>query len=339
MLFNPMALHRQAWLSCALLTLGMGTAQAQSAPAPSSQGAPAWPTQPVKWVVPYAPGGTTDVIARQLAVQMGKDLGQPVVVDNRPGAASIIGATLIARAPADGYTLGTADSGTLAFNPAMYARLSYDAGKDFSYIGGLGRMPLVLAVHPSFPAKNVQEFLAMARKEPGGISSASSGPGSPLHVALELFKQRTGTQILHVAYKGSAPALQDLMAGQIQSMFVDLPPSISAIRAGKLRVLAVATPQRLPILPDVPTMAEAGVPGFSVESWQGYFAPAGTPAPIVAKINRDLQTVLQAPDVRAQLEHMGFKVAGGSPADLGQSLQSERPRYARAIQSAGLSLR
>ena len=240
MLFNPMALHRKAWLSCALLTLGMGTAQAQSAPAPSSQSAPAWPTQPVKWVVPYAPGGTTDVIARQLAVQMGKDLGQPVVVDNRPGAASIIGATLIARAPADGYTLGTADSGTLAFNPAMYARLSYDAGKDFSYIGGLGRMPLVLAVHPSFPAKNVQEFLAMARKEPGGISSASSGPGSPLHVALELFKQRTGTQILHVAYKGSAPALQDLMAGQIQSMFVDLPPSISAIRAGKLRVLAVA---------------------------------------------------------------------------------------------------
>ncbi len=290
MLFNPMALHRKAWLSCALLTLGMGTAQAQSAPAPSSQSAPAWPTQPVKWVVPYAPGGTTDVIARQLAVQMGKDLGQPVVVDNRPGAASIIGATLIARAPADGYTLGTADSGTLAFNPAMYARLSYDAGKDFSYIGGLGRMPLVLAVHPSFPAKNVQEFLAMARKEPGGISSASSGPGSPLHVALELFKQRTGTQILHVAYKGSAPALQDLMAGQIQSMFVDLPPSISAIRAGKLRVLAVATPQRLPILPDVPTMAEAGVPGFEAYAWQGFVGPAHLSPALTERLNKSLAT-------------------------------------------------
>lgn len=338
MLFNPMALHFQAWLSCALLTLGMGTAQAQSTPASSSQSAPAWPTQPVKWVVPYAPGGTTDVIARQLAVQMGKDLGQPVVVDNRPGAASIIGATLIARAPADGYTLGTADSGTLAFNPAMYARLSYDAGKDFSYIGGLGRMPLVLAVHPSFPAKNVQEFLAMARKEPGGISSASSGPGSPLHVALELFKQRTGTQILHVAYKGSAPALQDLMAGQIQSMFVDLPPSISAIRAGKLRVLAVATPQRLPILPDVPTMAEAGVPGFEAYAWQGFVGPAHLSPALTERLNKSLATALRHPETRAKLEEIGIQPMEMTPQQFAGFVRSEQALWSGVIKAANIKM-
>ncbi len=232
-------------LGAALLACSLG-AQAQGG---------AYPSQPVKWVVPYAPGGTTDVIARNLATRMGQDLGQPVIVDNKPGAASIIGATFIARSQPDGYTVGTADSGTLAFNPAMYASLSYDAGKDFTFIGGLGKMPLVLAVAPNFPAKNMQELLALVKRSPGSVSSASSGPGSPLHVALELFKQRTGTDLMHVPYKGSAPALQDLMAGQVQTMFVDLPPSLSMIKGGKIRVLAVATPQRLAILPDVPTMA------------------------------------------------------------------------------------
>jgi tripartite-type tricarboxylate transporter receptor subunit TctC len=297
-----------------------------------------WPHQPIKWVVPYAPGGTTDVIARNLAVRMGQEIGQPVIVDNKPGAASIIGATFIARAPADGYTVGTADSGTLAFNPAMYSTLSYDAEKDFTLIGGLGRMPLVLAVSPNFPAKNVQEYLALARKTPGAVSSGSSGPGSPLHVALELFKQKTQTDILHVAYKGSAPALQDLMAGQVNSMFVDLPPSLQAIRAGKVRVLAVATPQRLAILPDVPTMAEAGVPGFEAYAWQGFVGPARMPEAVVRKLNAELVAALKAPDNRARLEDLGIQPMPMSPAEFASFTRSEQKLWAGVIKAANIRM-
>jgi len=299
---------------------------------------PGFPAQPLKWVVPYAPGGTTDVIARQLAIRMGQDLGQPVIVDNKPGAASIIGATFIARSAPDGYTVGTADSGTLAFNPAMYSSLSYNAEKDFSFIGGLGKMPLVLAVHPAFPAKNVQEFLALARKTPGAISSGSSGPGSPLHVALELFKQRTQTDILHVAYKGSAPAIQDLMAGQVNSMFVDLPPSLSMIRAGKVRVLAVATPERLSILPDVPTMAEAGVPGFEAYAWQGFVGPAKLPPAVVERLNKDLVAALKNPETRAKLEEIGIQPMPMTPQQFADFTRNEQKLWSGVIKAAHIKL-
>lgn len=319
-----------------LLQLLAATALAAGLPAAQAQ--TAFPHQPVKWVVPYAPGGTTDVIARQLAVRMGQTLGQPVIADNKPGAASIIGATFIARALPDGYTVGTVDSGTLAFNPAMYASLSYDAQKDFSWIGGLGKMPLVLAVHPSFPAKNVQEFLALAKKTPGAVSSASSGPGSPLHVALELFKQKTQADILHVAYKGSAPALQDLMAGQVNSMFVDLPPSLSMIKAGKVRVLAIATPERLAILPDVPTMAEAGVPGFEAYAWQVLVGPAKLPAPVVERMNKDLGAALANPETRAKLEEIGIQPMPMTPAQLGSFVASEQKLWSGVIKAANIRL-
>lgn len=298
---------------------------------------PSFPARPLKWVVPYAPGGTTDVIARNLAVRMGQDLEQPVIIDNKPGAASIIGATFIARSTPDGYTVGTADSGTLAFNPAMYSSLSYNAEKDFTLIGGLGRMPLVLAVHPSFPARNLQEFLAQVRKSPGRISSASSGPGSPLHVALELFKQRTQTDILHVAYKGSAPALQDLMAGQVQSMFVDLPPSLSLIKSGKIRVLAVATPQRLSILPDVPTMAEAGFP-FEAYAWQGFVGPAKMPAAVVDRLNKDLAIALKDPAVRTKLEDLGIQPMSMTPQQFADFTRSEQKLWAGVIKAANIHL-
>ncbi|WP_367068705.1 tripartite tricarboxylate transporter substrate binding protein [Oryzisolibacter sp. LB2S] len=297
-----------------------------------------YPTQPVKWVVPYAPGGTTDVIARNLATRMGPEMGQPVIVDNKPGAASIIGATFIARSQPDGYTVGTADSGTLAFNPAMYSTLSYDAGKDFSFIGGLGKMPLVLAVAPGFPAKNVQELLALAKRSPGSVSSASSGPGSPLHVALELFKQRTGTDLMHVPYKGSAPALQDLMAGQVQTMFVDLPPSLSMIKGGKIRVLAVATPQRLSILPDVPTMAEAGVPGFEAYAWQGFVGPAKLPDAVVSRLNASLVAALKHPETRARLEELGIQPMPMTPAEFGDFVRSEQKLWSGVIKAANIRL-
>lgn len=316
-------------LACALLLACSLGAHAQNG---------AFPSQPVKWVVPYAPGGTTDVIARNLATRMGQDLGQPVVVDNKPGAASIIGATFIARSQPDGYTVGTADSGTLAFNPAMYASLSYDAGKDFTFIGGLGKMPLVLAVAPNFPAKNVQELLALVKKSPGSVSSASSGPGSPLHVALELFKQRTGTDLMHVPYKGSAPALQDLMAGQVQTMFVDLPPSLSMIKGGKIRVLAVATPQRLSILPDVPTMAEAGVPGFEAYAWQGFVGPAKLPDAVVQRLNKDLVAALKHPEMRARLEELGIQPMPMAPAQFGEFVRSEQKLWSGVIKAANIHL-
>ncbi len=297
-----------------------------------------YPSQPVKWIVPYAPGGTTDVIARNLATRMGQDMGQPVIVDNKPGAASIIGATFIARSQPDGYTVGTADSGTLAFNPAMYATLTYDAAKDFTYIGGLGKMPLVLAVAPNFPAKNMQELLALVKKSPGSISSASSGPGSPLHVALELFKQRTGTDLMHVPYKGSAPALQDLMAGQVQTMFVDLPPSLSMIKSGKIRVLAVATPQRLSILPDVPTMAEAGVPGFEAYAWQGFVGPAKLPEAVVGKLNARLVAALKHPEMRARLEELGIQPMPMTPAEFTDFVRSEQKLWSGVIKAANIRL-
>ncbi len=297
-----------------------------------------YPQQIVKWVVPYAPGGTTDVMARNLAGRMTQTIGQQVVVENKPGAATIIGATMIARSAPDGYTVGTADSGTLAFNPAMYASLSYDPYKDFSLIGGLGRMPLVLAVHPDFPARNLQEFLAMARKSPGSISSGSSGPGSPLHVALELFKQKTGTDIMHIAYRGSAPGLQDLMAGQVNSMFIDLPPSLSMIRAGKVRVLAIATPKRLPLLPDVPTMAEAGVPGFEAYAWQGFVGPAGMPAAIVERLNKELNAALVHPDTRGKLEEIGIQPIPMTPKDFADFVASEQKLWAGVIKAANIRL-
>lgn len=302
-----------------------------------AQAQQSYPARPVKWVVPYAPGGTTDVLARNLAVRMGQDLGQTVIIDNKPGAASIIGATLIARSAPDGYTVGTADSGTLAFNPAMYSSLTYNAEKDFTLIGGLGRMPLVLAVHPNFPARNLQEYLAQVRKSPGSVSSASSGPGSPLHVALELFKQRTQTDILHVAYKGSAPALQDLMAGQVQSMFVDLPPSLSLITSGKIRVLAVATPQRLAILPDVPTMAEAGFP-FEAYAWQGLVGPAKMPAAVVERLNKDLAIALKDPVIRTKLEDLGIQPMAMTAKQFADFTSSEQKLWAGVIKAANIRL-
>ena len=315
-------------MAAALLVCSMGT---------HAQGTP-YPSQPVKWIVPYAPGGTTDVIARNLAMRMGQDLGQPVVVDNKPGAATIIGATFIARSQPDGYTVGTADSGTLAFNPAMYATLTYDANKDFTLIGGLGKMPLVLAVTPSFPAKNLQEFLAHVKKSPGAISFATPGTGSPQHVALELFKQRTGTDLMHVPYKGSAPALQDLMAGQVQTMFTDLPPSLSMIKSGKIRVLAVATPQRLPLLPDVPTLAEAGVPSFEAYAWQGFIGPAKLPESVVTKLNKNLVAALEHPEMRTKLEELGIKPMPMSPAEFASFVRSEQKLWSGVIKAANIRI-
>ncbi|WPB59340.1 tripartite tricarboxylate transporter substrate binding protein [Xylophilus sp. GOD-11R] len=321
-------------------TLRMLAATALAATGLPSRAQPrgAYPAQPIRWVVPYAPDGTTDQIARALAGHMARNLGQAVMVDNRPGAASIVGATYVARSPADGYTIGSADSGTLAFNPVMYSTLSYDASKDFSFIGGLGRMPLVLVVAPNFPARSVREYLALVRRTPGVVTAGSSGPGAPLHIALELFKQQSRTDIRHVAYKGSAPALADVAGGQLDSMFIDLPPSLAAIRAGKVRVLAAATPQRLSLLPDVPTMAEAGVPAFEAYAWQGLVGPARLPEGVVQRLSQNLVAALRTSEIRARLEERGIEPMTSSPAEFAAFVRSEQKRWAGVIRAADIRL-
>ncbi|MDR6730651.1 tripartite tricarboxylate transporter substrate binding protein [Delftia lacustris] len=319
------------------LLLPLFSALALHAPAALAS-AESFPNKPVRIIVPVAPGGSADKLTRTLADKLAALWGQSVVVENVAGASGTIGAAKVAKAAPDGYTLLQQGEG-LTLNGLLFAQLPYDTQKAFTPIIKAVVNPQVLVVNPGTGLNTLGDYLARAKAKPQSISLGLPGNGGIAHVAHEILTQETGAKVNYIPYPGGGPASLDVLGGHTDATLITLAAVTEYVRAGKLRALAVTTPYRSDALPQVPTMAEAGVPGFSVESWQGYFAPAGTPAPIVAKINRDLQTVLQAPDVRAQLEHMGFKVAGGSPADLGQSLQSERPRYARAIQSAGLSLR
>ncbi|PJO39708.1 tripartite tricarboxylate transporter substrate binding protein [Delftia acidovorans] len=319
------------------LLLPLFSALALHAPAALAS-ADSFPNKPVRIIVPVAPGGSADKLTRTLADKLAALWGQSVVVENVAGASGTIGAAKVAKAAPDGYTLLQQGEG-LTLNGLLFAQLPYDTQKAFTPIIKAVVNPQVLVVNPGTGLNTLGDYLARAKAKPQSISLGLPGNGGIAHVAHEILTQETGAKVNYIPYPGGGPASLDVLGGHTDATLITLAAVTEYVRAGKLRALAVTTPYRSDALPQVPTMAEAGVPGFSVESWQGYFAPAGTPAPIVAKINRDLHTVLQAPDVRAQLEHMGFKVAGGSPADLGQSLQSERPRYARAIQSAGLSLR
>jgi len=296
-----------------------------------------WPERPVQWVVPYPAGGGSDVIARLVGSSLEKALGQTVIVENKPGAATIIGATFVQGAAPDGYTFGTADSGTLAYNPSLYSKLQYDPAK-FTYIGGLARFPLMLAVNADSPFKTVQDVVDAAHKKPGSLTSASAGAGSPHHLALEMFKQRADVNILHVPYKGAAPALQDLIGGQVDIGFVDSAAALSNIKAGKLRVLAVATPERVGLLPDVPTMAEAGVKNFTAYAWQGLVGPADMPADVVAKLSGDLRQVLEQPEVAQKIEAMGVEPMPMNAADFKSYADAEREQWAEVIKKAGIKL-
>ncbi|CAB3930924.1 tripartite tricarboxylate transporter substrate binding protein [Achromobacter insolitus] len=318
--------HAKRLLALAALSLAAGTAAAQS-----------WPAQPIRWIVPYPAGGGTDVVARTVASGLEKPLGQTIVVENRPGAATIIGATAIAQAEANGYMVGTADSGTLAFNPSLYAKLSYDPSK-FTYIGGIAKFPLLLAVNVNSPFKTVDDVLQAAKKEPGKLSAASAGAGSPHHLALELFKQRTNANVLHVPYKGAAPAVQDLLGGQVDLMFIDLASGLPNVKAGKLRVLAAATPERVAALPDVPTMAEQGVPNFTAYAWQGLVGPAGLPEPVVKKLAADLEATLKSPAVSQKILDMGVIPMPLSSQEFKAYAEQERAAWADVIKKAGIKL-
>ncbi|MEP6657000.1 MAG: tripartite tricarboxylate transporter substrate binding protein [Betaproteobacteria bacterium] len=297
-----------------------------------------FPNQPVKWIVPYPPGGGTDVVARSVGTALAASLGQPVVIENRPGAATLIGAEAIARAKPDGYTIGTADSGTLAFNPTLYAKLPYDPAKDFVFIGGLARFPLVLAVKPSLPVNTLAEMIDYAGKNANALNYGTPGAGSPHHLAMELFKQRARVSLTHVPYKGMAPAVQDILGGQIDVMFVDLATGLQHIRAGKLRAIAVASPKRLATLPDVPTIAESGLPDFEAYAWQAVVAPAGTPPEIVARLNRELTTALNSAEIRKKLSDMGVEPTPMPSAQIADFAKSEALRWGGVINAAGIKL-
>ena len=297
-----------------------------------------YPDQSVRWVVPYPAGGGTDVLARTVAEAMRAALGQQILVDNRPGASTNIGGELVARARPDGYTVMSADNAILAFNEHLFSKLPFSPDKDFTYIGGLARFPLALVVHPDFPAKTVREFIAYARANPGKLNYASPGNGSPHHLAMELLKNRTGTFITHIPYRGAAPAVQDVMGGQVPCMFLDLAGGLSVMQSGKVRALAIGSAQRAPSLPDVPTLAEAGVANVEVYAFQGLLGPAGMPDTVVARLNSELNKALVSAAVQKRAADFGMEVLPGTPAQFKAMARAEAGRWGPIIKSAGVKL-
>lgn len=297
-----------------------------------------YPDQPIKWIVPYPPGGGTDNLARALAESMRVPLGQPIVIDNRPGGATNVAAEFVAHAKPDGYTIMSADNALLFFNEHLFKRLPFDPVKDFTYIGAIGKFPLVLVVHPSFPAQNFQQFLAYVKAHPGQVNYASVGLGSPHHLAMELFKNRTGTFITHIPYRGAAPAMQDVMAGQVPVMFMDLASGLGIIKSGKVRPLAVGSPQRAASLPDVPTLDELGVKNVEVFALQGLVGPAGMPAPVVSRLNQELNKALTDPALLKRFADFGLETMRLSPEQFKALARSESARWAPVIRAAHVTL-
>jgi len=297
-----------------------------------------YPTKPIRIVVPFPAGGTTDVLARAAAQKLTESLGQPVVVDNRPGAGGNIGAELVAKSAPDGYTLLMGTVGTHAINPSLYPKMPYDHVRDFAPIILVAGVPNVLVVNPSLPVNSVQELIAYAKANPGKLNFASSGNGTSIHLSAELFKTMAGVQMTHVPYKGSAPALQDLVGGQVQLMFDNLPSSLALIKAGKLKALAVTSKTRAPALPEVPTMAESGLPGFEASSWFGLLGPAGTPQPAITKVNAEIAKWLATPEAKEKLIAQGANVAGGTPEDFARHIAAETAKWQKVVKDSGAKI-
>jgi len=293
-----------------------------------------YPSKAVRIVVGFSAGGTTDVLARILAKDMAEDLGQSFVVENKPGAGSNIAAELVVRAPADGYTL-LMIAVTNAINQTLYPNLKFDVLKDFSPVGLAAKVPNMLVIYPKLPINSVQELIEYAKKNPSAVNFASSGAGTSIHMTGELFKMKTQLDIQHIAYKGSTPALTDLIGGQVQIMFDNMPTAWPMVQAGKLRALAITSPKRSPAAPDVPTMEESGFPGFDVSSWFGLAAPAGTPKEIVAKLNASMNKVLAKPEVQKRLDDLGATNGAGSVEQFDQFLKSQTETWGVVVKSAG----
>ncbi|TXI79888.1 MAG: tripartite tricarboxylate transporter substrate binding protein [Cupriavidus sp.] len=294
-----------------------------------------FPARPIRLIVPFAPGGSVDIAGRLITDAWGKQLGQPVVADNRAGASGNIGMDQLAKARPDGYTLAI-NNVALAVNPFLFARLPFDTARDFASVGTMGTSQHVLVVTNSLPVKNVRELIALARSQPGKLSFGSAGTGSTFHMAAELFKSESGTQILHVPYKGGGPAMVDTIAGQVQMSFPVLSAAMPQVQAGKLRALAVTGPRRSPLMPDVPTMAEAGLPHYSFETWFIVSAPAGTPRDVLNRLNQTLNAALAEPELKARLIKEGFEPLTMSPAQADQMLRKEMTRWSAQIRQAGI---
>jgi tripartite-type tricarboxylate transporter receptor subunit TctC len=294
-----------------------------------------YPNRPIRLVVPFSPGGSSDAVSRLLSQKLSTQLGQQVVVDSRPGAGGNLGADIVAKSKPDGYTLLFA-AGSFAVNVSLYEKLPYDPLKDFEPVVHVCRVNGILVTHPSVKATSVQELIALARAQPGAVNYASAGSGTILHLAGELFKTQANVNMTHVPYKGSGPALSDLIGGQVQVMFANVPGTLQHVKAGKLRVLAATGDRRASSLPEVPTIAESGVPGFQAATWFGVLAPAGTPKDIVAKLNAEMVKALASPDLVEHLRNDGADVVGGTPEQFRAFLKSEVDRWGPVVKAAGI---
>jgi tripartite-type tricarboxylate transporter receptor subunit TctC len=300
--------------------------------------AQAYPSKPVRMIVGFPPGGGTDVVARVISQKVSEWWGQPVTVENRPGATGTIGADFVAKSAPDGYTLIMGHVNSTGLAPNLFAKLPYDPIKDFAGVAYVGYVPNVLAVHPSVGVNSVKELVALLKSRPGAFNYASSGNGSTQHIAGEVFKQLTGTQIVHVPYKGSGDAIKDLLGGVVAMNFDTMPPVMPHVQAGKLRGLAISTANRLPQLPNVPTFAEAGITGFDVTNWYGVMAPGATPRDIVLKLNADINKAMAVPEVRARLEGVGTQLREMSAPEFDAFMKAEVTKYAKIIKDTGVKV-
>ncbi|AOB30408.1 LacI family transcriptional regulator [Bordetella sp. H567] len=296
-----------------------------------------YPDRPVKLIVPYAPGGSADIVARMISDEWGKTLGRPVVIENRGGAGGNVGVDAVAKAAPDGYTIGL-QTVSLAINPALFSHMPYDTLKDLAPISMVASSQHVLVVNNEVPAKSVKELVDLAKREPGKLSYASAGPGSTFHMAAELFKSVAGVDIAHIPYRGGGPALIDTIGGQVQLCFPVLSAARGQVEAGKVRALGVTGRKRSPLMPDVPTIAEAGLPDYAFETWFMVFAPAGTPAPVIDKLNSTLGKVLAAPTMMDRMTREGFDAIPSSPSEARARLQTEMPQWAQLIKKSGITM-
>jgi len=321
----PSAARRRALkMTAALFALAAGGAHA----------AADWPTRPVRLIVPFPPGGSTDILGRSIAQKLQEALGQPFVVENKGGAGGSIGATEVARAAPDGYTLLMGHIGTLAINPSLYPDLAYDPVKSFAPVALIARVPNVLVVNPAVPARDVQQLVALAKAKPGALRYASGGNGSAAHIAMEYFKLRTQTDIGHIPYRGTSPAVTDVMSGQVEMIMTGVPAVLQQVKAGKLRALAVSSRSPVASMPDLPTIAASGVPDFEAIQWYGIVAPARTPAAVIALLNAEIGRALQTPALKARLDAEGAEAAPTTPDAFGALIVSEIARWKPVIEQS-----
>ena len=322
---NPKPLFRRHWLAVAAAGLAAVAFGARAEP---------YPSRPIRLMVPFPPGGPTDVLARIVAPRLAERLGQVVIVDNKPGASGMVGADAVAKAAPDGYTL-LVNASIHVINPSLYPKQPYDAIADFAPVSNLADVPLVLTVNPKVPAKSVKELVALARSAKTPLAFASAGNATSQHLSGEAFKVAAGIDLLHVPYKGSAPALTDLIGGQVQLMFDSLPSSMPFVKSGAIRPLAVTTSRRSLALPDVPTLAESGYPAFSISTWYGVWAPAATPPAIVQRLSSEIAAVVRLPEVRAQFEKLGAEPVGNTPAEFSAFAKAELVKWSGIVKQSG----